>query len=82
VIVVYGMDFTVSGDPRSLLFRINRVGFPCPADLDGNGSVGPGDLATLLGGWGGGGAADLDGDGTVGPADLTAMLGAWGSCGG
>jgi uncharacterized membrane protein len=78
-IVVYGMDFTVSGDPRSLLFR---VGWPCPADLDGDGSVGPGDLATLLGGWGGGGAADLDGDGTVGPADLTAMLGAWGPCGG
>jgi len=77
VIAVYGMDFTVSGDPRVLLFR---VGFPCPADLDGDGTVGPGDLTTLLGGWGTA-AADLDGDGTTGPSDLAALLGSWGSCG-
>jgi hypothetical protein len=77
VIAVYGMDFTVSGDPRVLLFR---VGFPCPADLDGDGAVGPGDLTSLLGAWGGA-AGDLDGDGTTGPSDLAALLGAWGSCG-
>ena len=49
-----------------------------PADLDGDGSVGPGDLAILLGAWGGMGvAADLDGDGTVGASDLALLLGAW-----
>lgn len=47
-------------------------------DLDGDGAVGPADLALLLGAWGaGGGSADLDGDGAVGPADLAQLLGAW-----
>ncbi|MEC9374619.1 MAG: pre-peptidase C-terminal domain-containing protein, partial [Planctomycetota bacterium] len=53
---------------------------PCPADLDGDGQVGPSDLGALLGTWGGSGAADLDGDGTVGSADLGALLGSWGPC--
>jgi hypothetical protein len=48
------------------------------ADLDGDGTVGPGDLAILLGLWGSsGGEADLDGDGTVGAGDLATLLGAW-----
>jgi hypothetical protein len=56
---------------------------PNPADLDGDGSVGAGDLAILLGAWGtcppkGGCPADLDGDGSVGAGDLTALLAAWG----
>jgi hypothetical protein len=49
-----------------------------PADLDGDGSVGPADLAILLGGWGGRGPADLDGGGQVNGADLAILLGAWG----
>lgn len=53
----------------------------CPADLDGDGSVGSSDLAALLGAWGApGGPADITGDGGVGAADLAAMLGAWGPC--
>jgi len=52
---------------------------PCPADLDGSGSVSGGDLAILLGAWGTPGA-DLDGNGTTDAADLAAMLGAWGPC--
>ena len=57
-------------------------GVSCPADLDGNGSVGPIDLATLLGGWGPnpGHPADFDEDGVVGPIDLATLLGAWGMC--
>lgn len=56
---------------------------PCsPQDLDCNGSVGPTDIAILLGAWGpcGKGAcvADIDGDGVVGPADIAALLSAWG----
>ncbi|MBL9149559.1 MAG: hypothetical protein JNM94_12790 [Phycisphaerae bacterium] len=50
---------------------------PQPADLDGDGSVGPEDLGILLGAWGGSGAGDIDGDGTVGPEDLGILLGAW-----
>ena len=51
---------------------------PPPADLDGDGAVGAGDLALLLAAWGAaGGDADLDGDGTVGAGDLAALLSAW-----
>ncbi|MHC4832966.1 MAG: hypothetical protein ACYTFH_03530 [Planctomycetota bacterium] len=57
---------------------------PCPADLDGDGSVGGADLAILLADWGDGSgsgtSSDLDGDGTVGGADLAVLLAAWGSC--
>lgn len=53
----------------------------CPGDLDGDGVVGSGDLAVLLGAWGECAAPrctpDLDGDATVGTADLAMLLGAW-----
>ena len=54
----------------------------CPWDFDGDGNVGPYDLAFLLGFWGPnpGHAADLDDDGEVGPFDLALLLGAWGPC--
>ncbi|MBL9149989.1 MAG: hypothetical protein JNM94_14970 [Phycisphaerae bacterium] len=50
-----------------------------PADLDGDGLVGPVDLGILLGAWGPCDRcnADVDGDGLVGPADLGVLLGAW-----
>ncbi|MGA1466524.1 MAG: PA14 domain-containing protein [Phycisphaerales bacterium] len=59
---------------------------PCPADLDGNGSVGAGDLAIVLASWSIGGSCgtclgDLDGDGVVNAGDLAAVLAAWGPCG-
>lgn len=59
---------------------------PCPADLDGNGSVGAGDLAIVLASWSIGGSCgtclgDLDGDGVVNAGDLAALLAAWGPCG-
>lgn len=52
-------------------------------DLDGDGNVGPVDLAMLLGSWGPCGdcaacPADLDGDCTVGPGDLAILLANWG----
>lgn len=55
---------------------------PCPADFDGDGTVGASDLASLLGAWGPnpGHPADFDGDGTVGAADLAQLLGSWGDC--
>ena len=54
----------------------------CAEDLDGNGDIGPFDLALLLGAWGpcSGCSADINGDGTVGPFDLALLLGAWGPC--
>ncbi|MEE2682117.1 MAG: glycosyl hydrolase, partial [Planctomycetota bacterium] len=48
-------------------------------DLDGDGTIGPQDLAILLGAWGPctGCDADFDGDGQVGGADLSRILSEW-----
>jgi hypothetical protein len=54
---------------------------PCPADTNGDGSVGIADLLTVVDMWGeAGGAGDIDGDGTVGVGDLLAIVEAWGVC--
>ena len=66
-----------------------RTGIPCPAcaeDLNGDGRVGPFDLALLLGNWGpcppgDDCPADFSEDEVVGPLDLAILLGAWGPCG-
>jgi len=71
--VVYVVD-AVRG-----LLTIDVRGCGRPADLDGDGVVGSGDLGALLAAWGSGdAAADLDGDGVVGEADLGILLSAWG----
>jgi hypothetical protein len=53
-----------------------------PADLDGDGVVGGGDLGIMLGAWGDCPdtccAADLNRDGVIEGADLATLLGAWG----
>lgn len=63
-------------------FTCEDGGGPCDADINGDGLVGPGDLAVLLGSWGEnpGSPADLNGDGTVGAADLAMLLASWGDC--
>lgn len=53
-----------------------------PADLDGDGEVGLGDLLALLADWGPcplppASCADVDGDGAIGIADLLELLAAW-----
>jgi len=55
---------------------------PCRWDFDGDGNVGPFDLAFVLGFWGPnrGHPADLNGDSVVGPLDLAFVLGNWGRC--
>lgn len=77
-----GGDFVTAGGTISLRFArwVGCAGDrPILGDLDGDGTVGPADLAILLGAWGTRGPGDLDADGTVGAADLAILLGAWGS---
>ena len=54
---------------------------PCDADLDGSGTVGFGDLTSLLAAWGPCGGdpcpADLDDSGDVGFTDLVELLASW-----
>ena len=53
----------------------------CPWDLDGDGTVGIGDLLTLFAIWGTAGPqGDFNGDGIVGVADLLLMFANWGPC--
>ncbi len=87
------LDFFVVGDgPGSFfngdiliqglqLWKIDEP-IPCPADLDGDGSVAVTDLLAMLAAWGPCAScpADLDGDGSVGVIDLLALLAAWGPC--
>jgi hypothetical protein len=54
----------------------------CPADLDGTGGVGVGDLLAMLEAWGAcaGCPADLNDDQVVDVSDLLVLLSAWGGC--
>ena len=76
-----GAGFTSFGptDVEPLVVDINAVIAPCPADLDGSGTVAVADLLLLLAAWGDQ-EPDLDGDGEVGTGDLLALLAAWGAC--
>jgi hypothetical protein len=57
------------------------IGQPCPADLNGDGSVGATDLAEVLAAWGTNDPIiDLNDDGSVGAADLAVLLAGWGVC--
>lgn len=53
----------------------------CDADIDGDGAIGPADLALVLGAWGqcADCSADIDGDDEVNATDLGALLGLWGA---
>jgi hypothetical protein len=66
---------------RGIWLYLPAVDAPCSADLSGDGTVGPADLAQLLNAWGSPkSAADINGDGAVNAQDLAAMLAAWGDC--
>ncbi|MHC5114686.1 MAG: hypothetical protein ACYTGP_09685 [Planctomycetota bacterium] len=73
-----------TGAPASVTVPLAFAGTVCPADVDGNGTVGFGDILAIIGAWGPCPtpcAADLSGNGTVDFADVLAAIGAWGPCG-
>lgn len=76
-------------DLEILVEPVEVVPPSCPADLNGDGSVGGVDLATLLGAWSGAAdypacppyvGADLNQDCKVNGIDLASLLGSWGPC--
>lgn len=76
---ISGGDFTIS---VGYVHVLNTEPANCVGDIDGDGIVGPADLAQLLGGWGPNPdhPADLNGDDVVNATDLAQLLGGWGSC--
>ncbi|MCP3980349.1 MAG: VCBS repeat-containing protein [bacterium] len=68
-----------ASDGRVRLYR----DMSCPADLDGSGDVGFGDVLRVIEVWGvcaPGCTRDLNGNGTVDFADLLVVIGSWGPC--
>jgi hypothetical protein len=54
---------------------------PCPADIDGSGSVNIDDLLAVINSWGQSGVpADVNNSGTVNIDDLLTVINAWGVC--
>ena len=66
----------------SLTIELEPLEEPCPGDLDGDGTVGGGDIGSLLADWGKnpGSPADFDLDGFVGGSDIGQLLSYWGPC--
>ena len=66
---------------RAALEAVDTTG-TCSADVDGDGTVGVGDLLSVVDQWGpcSGCSSDIDGDGLVGIGDLLAVVDLWGDC--
>lgn len=73
----YGSE---QGEETTFLDSVVFGAPPCPADLNGDGTVDGADLGILLSAWGSTGAPDLDGSGAIDGGDLGALLAAWGPC--
>ena len=73
-----GGGFSLAGG----FWAASTTELPCIADLTGDSSVGPSDLANLLAAWGTnpGGPPDFNVSGNVGPDDLGTLLASWGQC--
>ncbi len=80
---IYIVDRGING-VNGEVFKIVPVA-PCPWDLNGDGTVGVGDMLALFAVWGpcpNGPCCtgDFDGNGAVGVGDLLAMFANWGPC--
>jgi len=77
-----GIQGTAYFVDSAILLDVIPAGPCCPADLDGDGSVGFADLIALLEAWGPcpGCDADIDESGVVGLEDLLTVLAGWGAC--
>ncbi len=75
----YGWGFV---NARNAVELAGGGGEPCPADVNGNGSVEFNDMLAILATWGdcSNCPTDVDGDGVVGFSDVLATLAAFGPC--
>ncbi|MCP3905789.1 MAG: hypothetical protein GY715_19350 [Planctomycetes bacterium] len=83
VITVVGFGYNATTARQEALMWRSEPASACPADLDGSGDVGFGDILQVIGAWGPCGTPcpqDLSGNGNVDFADILAVIGAWGSC--
>ncbi|MDZ4753430.1 MAG: GC-type dockerin domain-anchored protein [Phycisphaerae bacterium] len=79
---IVGEANAANGNFHAVKWTVTLIAPPCPADINGSGTVDAADLSVLLGAWGSANvAADVNDDGTVNAADLSVLLGAWGGCG-
>ncbi len=91
----YSLDYYVNSlnlgaNDKFITLRVTKGGLLCLAnpvwlqhtafgDLDGNGTIGMGDLLTIISDWGDCTSclSDLDQDGTVGTSDLLSLIAIW-----
>jgi len=75
-----GAQCAITSDAATL--TVTASGNDCPEDLDGDGTIGLGDLSILLANYGQTGMSaedgDLDGDGEIGLSDLSILLAVYG----
>lgn len=74
---------TISGSNGFIILGIQQPDFSvkCPGDINGDGIIGPSDLAVVLNEYGNdctGCDADIDSSGSVGPGDLAIVLNKYG----
>jgi len=79
------LRFSLGTEPATTMITpgpFEIVGLDCPTDLNGDGTVGFGDVLAMLAAWGPCAlcAADLDADGSAGFTDLLFVLSSWGPC--
>ncbi len=77
------IDLFRAGSPASVSVQtVAPAEPPCLGDFNGDGAIGPADLAALLGNWGTNDIpSDLNQSGEVNAQDLAMLLGSWGGCG-
>ena len=83
IVGAYFDDDNGTDSGSGYLFDVGAAPGKCPWDLDGNGTVGAGDLLILVANFGpcdGECPADFDGDGFVGVLDLLALIAKFGEC--
>ncbi|MCP3906023.1 MAG: hypothetical protein GY715_20570 [Planctomycetes bacterium] len=76
------LDLALIDELADVVIVMRNLPVACPADVDGSGDVGFGDILSIIGAWGDCPACpeDVNGDGVANFADVLAVIGQWGPC--